>query len=495
MSEKPFLNYINGVWKKAVSGRTFEDLNPANTRERIGVFPESGMQEVNEAVEAAKKAFEKWRLVPPPKRGELILRSGLLLEERKEELARVMTREMGKVLKEACGDVQEAIDTAFYVAGEGRRLFGQTTSSELRNKFAMSVRMPIGVCGIITPWNFPIAVPSWKIYPALLCGNTVVFKPAEDTPASASLFVEIFEKAGFPPGVINLVHGGPSTGELIVNHSGIRLISFTGSTEVGRIIGEKCGRLLKKCSLEMGGKNAQVVMDDANLDLAVNAALWGAFGTSGQRCTATSRLIVHEKVYDEFRKKFVERAKALRFGNGLKEATDLGPVVNKAQQEKVASYVKIGIKEGAKLECGGSIPKGKNFEKGYFFEPTVFSGVKSKMRIAQEEIFGPVTALIKVKNFEEAIQVVNDSQYGLSSSIFTQNVDRAMKAIRDIEAGITYINSSTIGAEVHLPFGGVKNTGTGHREAGETVFDIFTEWKTVFVDYSGKLQKAQIDKD
>ena len=492
-NKKPFLNLINGVWKKSASGRFFADVNPADTNELIGHFPESGSRDINEAVEQARQAFDAWRLVPPPKRADLILRSGLLLEERKEELAKIMTREMGKVLKEARGDVQEAIDTAFYVAGEGRRLFGQTTTSELRNKFAMTVRMPVGVCGIITPWNFPIAVPSWKIYPALICGNTIVFKPAEDTPASASLFVEVLEKAGFPPGVINLVHGGPSAGELIVNHSGIQLISFTGSTEVGRMIGEKCGRLLKKCSLEMGGKNAQIVMEDANLDLAMDAALWGAFGTSGQRCTATSRLIVHEKVYDNFKKELVERAKALRLGDGLKQGIDLGPVINKTQQEKVDSYVKIGIREGAKLECGGEIPKVKSCASGYFYEPTIFSKVSPKMRIAQEEIFGPVTALIKVKNFDEAIRVVNDSFYGLSSSIFTQDINRAMKAIRDIEAGITYINSSTIGAEVHLPFGGVKNTGNGHREAGETVFDIFSEWKTVYIDYSGKLQKAQID--
>jgi len=493
--KKPFLNYINGVWKKPASGQYFSDHNPANTKEVIGLFPKSGPADVNEAVESAHKAYEKWRLVPPPKRADMIMRAGLLLEKRKEEMSRMMTREMGKVLKEARGDVQEAIDTAFYMAGEGRRLFGQTTTSELKNKFAMTIRMPVGVCGVITPWNFPMAIPSWKIFPALLAGNTVVFKPASDTPASAALFIEVFDEVGIPPGVINLVFGVSETGKLIVDHSGFRLISFTGSSEVGRGIGEKCGRNLKKCSLEMGGKNAQIVMDDANLDLAIEAALWGAFGTAGQRCTATSRIVIHQAVYNEFRKRFVKRAKALRLGNGLKDGTDVGPVINKSQQEKIDFYVKIGIKEGAKLECGGSIPKGKSYEHGYFYQPTVFSDVKPKMRIAQEEIFGPVTVLIKVKDFDEAIKVVNDSNYGLSSAIFTQDVNWAMKAIRDIETGITYINSSTIGAEVHLPFGGVKNTGNGHREAGETVFDIFTEWKTVFVDYSGKLQKAQIDMD
>ena len=493
--KKPYLNYIGGVWKKPASGRFFGNVNPANTQEIVGIFPDSGPGDINEAVSAARGAFDAWRLLPPPKRGDLILRVGILLEERKEELARMLTREMGKVLKEARGDIQEAIDTAFYVAGEGRRLFGQTTTSELKNKFAMSVRMPVGVCGIITPWNFPVAVPSWKIFPALICGNTVVFKPAEDTPASASLFVEIFEKAGFPKGVINLVHGGPETGKLIVNHSGIQLISFTGSTEVGRLIGEKCGRELKRCSLEMGGKNAQIVMEDADLDLAIEAALWGAFGTSGQRCTATSRLILHEKIYDEFRNRLVKRAKAMRLGDGLKETTDVGPVINESQLERIDSYVKIGIREGAKLECGGRIAKDKSLAHGFFYEPTVFSNVKTKMRIAQEEIFGPVTALIKVKDFDEAIKVVNDCTYGLSSSVFTSDVNKAMKAIRDIESGITYINSSTIGAEVHLPFGGVKNTGNGHREAGETVLDIFTEWKTIYIDYSGKLQKAQMDTE
>lgn len=493
--KKPFMNYIGGVWKKAASGRCFGNVNPADTRQAIGIFPDSGSQDVNDAVQAAHDAFNAWRLMPPPKRGDLILRVGMLLEERKEELAQILTREMGKVLKEARGDVQEAIDTAYYIAGEGRRLFGQTTTSELRNKFAMSIRIPIGVCGIITPWNFPTAVPSWKLFPALISGNTVVFKPAEDTPASASLFVEIFDKVGFPKGVINMVHGGPETGELMVNHSGIHLISFTGSTEVGRIIAEKCGRELKKCSLEMGGKNAQIVMDDADLDLAVEAAVWGAFGTSGQRCTATSRLVVHQKVYDDFKNRLVSRAKKLRLGDGLKADTDVGPVINQVQQERIDSYVKIGVREGAKLECGGRIPKDKHLAHGFFYEPTVFSNVKSKMRIAQEEIFGPVTALIKVKDFDEAIRVVNDSTYGLSSSIFTRDVNRAMKAIRDIECGITYVNSSTIGAEVHLPFGGVKNTGNGHREAGETVIDIFTEWKTVYIDFSGKLQKAQIDTD
>jgi len=492
--KKPYLNYVNGVWKKSATQRSFINVNPADTSDVIGVFPQSGMNDVQEAVEAAKKAFEKWRAVTGPKRGEILFKSGRLLEERKEELARLMTREMGKPLRETRGDVQEAIDTAYYMASEGRRLFGKTTTSELKNKFAMTIRMPVGVCGLITPWNFPIAVPSWKIYPALISGNTMVFKPAEDTPASACMFVQILEEAGIPKGVINLVHGGPSTGELIVNHPDTQLISFTGSAEVGRIIGSRCGEMLKKCSLELGGKNALIVLEDADLDLAVEAAVWGAYGTTGQRCTATSRLIVHQKVYESFRRKMIQVAKKLKIGNGLNEKMDIGPLINESQQKKVAYYMGVGVQEGAKLEYGGKIPTTSNLKKGYFFEPTLFTHVTQNMRIAQEEIFGPVTVMIKVKSFEESVTVLNNSSYGLSSAIFTKDVNKAMKAIHLLEAGLTYINSSTIGAEVHLPFGGVKNTGNGHREAGETVFDIFTEWKSVFVDYSGKLQKAQMDE-
>lgn len=490
-----YLNFIGGRWVPAKSGKTFPDTNPARSDEVIALFPESGTEDINSAVQAAEQAFPEWRLVPPPKRGEMILKAALLLKERKEELARLMTREMGKILRETRGDVQEAIDMALYIAGEGRRLFGRTTTSELRDKFAMSVRMPVGVSGLITPWNFPMAIPAWKIFPALLCGNTVVFKPAEDTPLSALKLVEILEEAGLPEGVLNLVHGGPRTGEAIVRHPKIRLISFTGSCEVGRFIGEQCGRMLKRCALEMGGKNAQVVMEDADLNLALEGALWGAFGTTGQRCTATSRIFVQEKIFNEFKNKFIERAQKVKIGDGLKEGVEMGPLINEAQRERVHGYVEVGKKEGAKLEIGGRPVDGKDFEKGFFYETTVFTDVNPKMRIAQEEIFGPVTGLIPFKRFEDAVQRVNDSPYGLSSSLYSRDVNFAMKAIRDLEAGITYINGPTIGAEVHLPFGGVKNTGNGHREAGESAIDLFSEWKSVFVDYSGKLQKAQIDVD
>ena len=492
---KRFLNYIAGKWAGAESGKTFEDRNPADHRNLIGIFPESGPGDVERAVEAAEAAYPSWRLVPPPRRGEIILKAGLLLKERKEELARLMTREMGKILKESRGDVQEAIDMAYYAAGEGRRLFGRTTTSELKDKFAMSIRTPIGVCGLITPWNFPAAIPSWKVFPALLCGNTLVFKPAEDTPASAAMFVEILEEAGLPPGVLNLVHGGPETGEAIVCHPRIRLISFTGSCEVGRIIGEICGRTLKRCSLEMGGKNAQIVMADADFALAIEGAVWGAFGTTGQRCTATSRIYAEKKIYKPFVKALAARAKKIKIGDGTRPGVEMGPLVNETQRRRVHRYVESGIEEGAELECGGRFAEGPGLARGWFYEPTVFTHTTPQMKIIREEIFGPVTCVIPVKSLEEAIAEVNNTAYGLSSSLYSRDVNRAMRAIRDIEAGITYINGPTIGAEVHLPFGGVKNTGNGHREAGETALDIFSEWKSVFVDFSGKLQKAQIDVD
>lgn len=492
---KEYLNFIDGRWIPAKSGRKFPDINPANREEVIGFFPESGPNDADLAVQAAERAFPEWRLVPPPRRGEIILKAGLLMKERKEELARLMTQEMGKVLRETRGDVQEAIDMAFFIAGEGRRLFGQTTTSELRDKFAMSIRMPIGVCGLISPWNFPMAIPSWKIFPALICGNTVIFKPAEDTPLCALKMIEVLEEAGLPKGVLNLVHGGPATGQAIVRHPKIRLISFTGSCEVGREVAEVCGKALKRCSLEMGGKNAQIVMNDADLNLAIEGAVWGAFGTTGQRCTATSRIFVQEGIFTSFKKKFLERSRQIKIGDGLKEGVEMGPFINEAQLKRVDEYVEIGKKEGAKLEIGGEFARGKGLDKGFFYQPTVFTNVKPKMRIAQEEIFGPVTCLIPFKKFEDAIRMVNDVSYGLSSSLYSQDVNSAMKAIRDIEAGITYINGPTIGAEVHLPFGGVKNTGNGHREGGVTAIDIFSEWKSVFVDYSGKLQKAQIDVD
>jgi aldehyde dehydrogenase (NAD+) len=401
---------------------------------------------------------------------------------------------MGKVLMETRGDVQEGIDTAYYAASEGRRLFGHTVPSELPNKFNMALRVPVGVAGIVTPWNFPMAIPTWKIFPAILCGNTVVFKPASDTPATATLLVEILNEAGVPPGVVNLVHGGGGeVGNAIVGHPDVDMISFTGSTEIGIKISEMASKTLKRVSLELGGKNAQIVMDDADLNLAVDGVLWGAFGTTGQRCTATSRLILHEKIHDKFLEMLVDRTNKLRLGDGLLPTTDVGPCVNEGQRKTVESYVEIGLNEGAKLVAGGKVAKGPGLDGGWFHQPTIFANVTPEMRIAKEEIFGPVLSVLKIGSLEEAIRVLNNTQYGLSSSIYTKNVNDAFMAIRDIKAGITYINGPTIGAEAHMPFGGVKQTGNGHREGGWTVFEFFTEWKTVYVDYSGKLQKAQID--
>ena len=491
---KVYKNFINGEWVDSSSGETFENRNPANWDEVIGIFPKSTKEDVDRAVQAARKAFKEWRLVPAPQRGEIMKKAGDIMVERKEEIARLMTREMGKVLAETRGDVQEGIDTAYYAFGEGRRMFGHTVPSELPNKFNMTTRMPIGVAGLITPWNFPMAIPSWKIFPALTCGNTVVFKPASDTPATATVLVEILLEAGVPPLAVNLVHGtGSGVGLPIVEHPDIDLISFTGSSKVGKIINERAGRQLKRVSLELGGKNAQIVMDDANLKLALEGVLWGAFGTTGQRCTATSRLILHEKVFDKFIDMLVDSATKLKLGNGLDETVQVGPIINKGQLESIHSYVEIGKKEGATLLCGGEPAEEGDLKKGFFYKPTIFVDVKPDMRIAKEEIFGPVLAVLKVSSLDEAIEVLNNTDYGLSSSIYTQDVNAAFKAMRDIEAGITYINGPTIGAECHMPFGGVKETGNGHREGGWAVYEFFSEVKTVYVDYSGRLQRAQID--
>jgi aldehyde dehydrogenase (NAD+) len=468
-------------------------VSPA-TGETIGVFPRSGTEDADRAVEAAKVAFEEWRLVPAPKRGEILFRFGQLLQEHKADLTELMTREMGKVRAEAGGDVQEAIDMSYYMAGEGRRLWGQTTPSELRDKFNMSVRMPIGVVGVITPWNFPIAIPSWKIAPALVCGNTVVFKPATDTPLLGERFVELLVEAGVPAGVVNVVHGGGgAVGDRLVRHPDVRVITLTGSRETGVAVMKAAADNLKHVHLELGGKNGIIVMEDADLDLAVEGIVWSAFGTSGQRCTAASRVIVHEKVYDALQAKLVAAAEALRLGPGWEHDTDVGPVINRDAIEKIHAYTKIGADEGARLLTGGEVATEGDLERGFFYRPTIFGDVDAQMRIAQEEIFGPTTALIRVRDFDEAIRVANGIKYGLSSSIFTQDVNRAFRAMRDLAAGITYINAGTIGAEVHLPFGGTKDTGNGHREAGQAALDVFTEWKSIYVDYSGKLQKAQID--
>jgi aldehyde dehydrogenase (NAD+) len=488
-------NYIGGEWVEASGDDSFESVSPA-TGETIAEFPRSTAEDVDRAVDAAREAFESWRLVPAPKRAEILFRVAQRLVERKEELTELMVREMGKVRPEAGGDVQEAIDMTYYMAGEGRRLFGQTTPSEMPDKFQMSVRMPVGVVGVITPWNFPIAIPSWKIAPALVCGDTVVFKPARDTPLLGQRFVEIFEEAGLPAGVLNIVHGGgESVGERLVKHPDVPLISLTGSREVGIKTAQNGAAFLKHVHLELGGKNAIIVMDDADVDLAVEGIVWSAFGTSGQRCTAASRVIASGKVYESLQSQLVERAEGMRLGDGLDPETDVGPVINRSALEKIHSYTEIGQDEGAKLLTGGEIATENGLDKGFFYRPTIFADVEPGMRIAQEEIFGPTTALIRATDVDEAIRIANGIEYGLSSSIFTRDVNKAFKAMRDLNAGITYINAGTTGAEVHLPFGGTKGTGNGHREAGQAALDFYTEWKAIYVDYSGRLQRAQIDNN
>ncbi len=489
-----FYNFIDGRWVPSVSGEVFENRNPADTGDLIGLFQKSNAADATRAIDSAQRAYDHWRLVPAPKRAELLFRAAQLLADRKEALARDMTREMGKVLDETRGDVQEAIDMTYFMAGEGRRQYGQTVPSELRDKFAMSVRQPLGVCGIITPWNFPMAIPSWKIIPALVCGNTVVFKPATLTPLSALNFVKILEEAGIPPGVVNLVTGGGGdVGNALLVHDTVRVVSFTGSTEVGRTVSQAAAPSFKKVHLEMGGKNVIMIMDDANLELAVEGCLWGGFGTTGQRCTAASRVVVHEKVYASFLEQFVARARALRVGNGLDAASQVGPSVSRGQLETVMKYVSIGQQEGARLACGGHPLTNGTLANGFFHEPTVFADVAPSMRIAQEEIFGPVVSVIPARSYEDAVAIGNGVQYGLSASIYTQDVNRAFSAMRDLYTGIFYVNAPTIGAEVHLPFGGTKATGNGHREAGTAALDVFSEWKSVYVDFSGKLQRAQID--
>jgi aldehyde dehydrogenase (NAD+) len=470
-----------------------DSLSPA-TGDVLGSVPEADAAAVDAAVEKARAAYEDWRLVPAPRRGEILFRFAQVLEREKAALTDLMTREMGKVKAEAGGDVQEAIDMTYYMAGEGRRLWGQTTPSELQNKFNMSVRVPVGVVGAITPWNFPIAIPSWKLAPALICGNTVVLKPAEDTPLLAQRFVELLDEAGVPDGVVNIVHGyGETAGAALVRNPHVPVITFTGSRETGVAVTKAAADYLKHVHLELGGKNAIIVLDDADLDLAVEGIVWSAFGTSGQRCTAASRVIAHEKVYDALQSRLVERAEKMQLGPGWEDDTDIGPVINRAAIDKIHAYTKIGQDEGARLLTGGEVATEGDLGKGFFYRPTIFGDVDAQMRIAQEEIFGPTTALIKVRDFDEALRVANGIKYGLSSSIFTRDVNRAFRAMRDLQTGITYVNAGTTGAEVHLPFGGTKDTGNGHREAGQAALDVFTEWKSLYVDYSGRLQRAQID--
>ncbi len=490
---KTFQNFIAGKWQAPSGGEYFENRNPANWGDVIGKFPLSTSKDVDDAVKSAKKGFEIWRATPAPARGDVLRSVGDLMHDRKEEIADLMTREMGKPLQETRGDVQEGIDTAYYAASEARRLFGHTVPSELKNKWAMSFRRPIGIAGLITPFNFPMAIPTWKMFPAITCGNAVILKPAEDVPHTSAVLVEILLEAGLPPEVIQLVHGlGETVGKAIVEHPDVPLISFTGSTETGRIVGETCGRMHKRLSLEMGGKNAMIVMDDANVDLALDGVLWGAFGTTGQRCTATSRLLVQSGVHDEFVSKLAGRARAMKLGDGRAKGTDVGPLINEPALKKVEKYVDIGVAEGADLLTGGRRATGKGLDDGFFFEPTIFARVEAGMRIEQEEIFGPVLSVVRFKSVDEAFAINNGVKYGLSSSVYTKDVGVAFRALNELDNGITYINAPTIGAEAHLPFGGVKQTGNGHREGGWEVYEFYSETKVGYVDFSGQLQRAQI---
>lgn len=489
-----FANFIGGDWVAPSTGAYFPNINPADTRDVIGDFPLSVAADVERAVQSAQRGFARWRTTPPPLRGDVLRRVGDLLTARKEEIAELMTREMGKPLAETRGDVQEGIDTAYYAATEGRRMFGHTVPSELRSKWAMSFRRPIGVCGLITPFNFPMAIPTWKMFPALVCGNAVILKPAEDAPHTATVLVELLLEAGLPPDVIQLLHGtGETVGKAIVEHPAIPVISFTGSTETGRFVGETCGRLHKRLSLEMGGKNAQIVLDDADPDLALEGVVWGAFGTAGQRCTATSRLILQAGIHDRFLERLAQRVAQLRLGDGRRTGTDVGPLIHGDAVEKVERYIEIGTREGAELTLGGARPSAAALAHGHFFEPTIFAGVRPGTRLEQEEIFGPVLAVVRVATPDEAIAVNNDVKYGLSSSLYTRDVNIAYRALAELDNGITYINAPTIGAEAHLPFGGIKQTGNGHREGGWQVYDFYSETKVGYIDYSGALQRAQID--
>jgi acyl-CoA reductase-like NAD-dependent aldehyde dehydrogenase len=491
---KTFQNFIAGAWSAPASGEYFENRNPADTRDLIGRFPLSNATDVDRAVASAQRGFAIWSRTPAPARGDVLRRIGDLLVQRKEEVADLMTREMGKPLTETRGDVQEGIDTAFYAATMGRQLAGRTVPSEMPNKWAMSFRRPIGVAGIITPFNFPLAIPTWKMFPALVCGNACVFKPAEDVPHTGHVLVEIMLEAGLPPEVIQLVHGlGEDVGAPIVSHPGVPVVSFTGSTDTGSIVGETCGRLHKRLSLEMGGKNAMIVMDDADLDLALEGVLWGAFGTTGQRCTATSRLILQSGIHDEFLSRLIDRAREMTLGDGRKKGTDVGPMIHESARTNAERYVDIGQADGADLVCGGRRAEGKGLEHGFFFEPTIFARVEQGMRIEQEEIFGPVLSVIRVANADDAFRVNNGVKYGLSSSLYTRDVNLAFRAFNELDNGITYINAPTIGAEAHLPFGGVKQTGNGHREGGWEVYEFYSETKVGYCDFSGALQRAQID--
>jgi aldehyde dehydrogenase (NAD+) len=488
-----YRNYINGEWIESVSNKTTENINPANTDDIIGTVKLSTREEARAAVEAAANAFHSWRTTPAPTRGKIVARFAQVLEREKESTAQLLTREEGKTVAESRGELQRSINVADFCAGEARRLNGETIQSELPLNFAYTIKQPLGVVACITPWNFPVAIPVWKIAPALVAGNTVVFKPATITPATATRIVELFEEAGMPKGVLNLIIGsGSEAGDEIINHAAVKAISFTGSNGVGIRLYEQASRRGAKVQCEMGGKNPVVVLEDADMDLAVESTAQGAFGSTGQRCTATSRAVVVNEIADEFVKRIVEKAKSLRIGDGMKPNTDVGPSVDESQFKTVLDYINIGKEDGATLMCGGAKAEGEGLDKGYFVQPTVFDNVMPDMRIAREEIFGPVLSVQRVKNFDEAMRVANDCEYGLSSSIFSNDASRIFRFVDEIETGMTHINSPTTGGEAHIPFGGIKATGIGEREQGSTALDFYTELKVVYVDYTGRKREGNL---
>jgi aldehyde dehydrogenase (NAD+) len=485
-----YRNYVAGEWVASASPNAVPNVNPANAEDVLGHAPLSTEAEVRQAVEAARDAFPSWRDTPAPRRGAVLFRAMALLDQEKEEVARLLTREEGKTLKEALGEIQRAVNVLEFTAAEGRRLGGQTVPSELPRNFCYTVRQPLGVVACVTPWNFPVAIPVWKIAPALVTGNTVVFKPATLTPACAEAVVSLFARAGLPPGVLNMVLGaGSVAGEALLRHPDVHAVSFTGSNDVGKDVYARGAERMIRVQCEMGGKNPVVVLADADLDVAADATAQGAFGSTGQRCTATSRVIVDERVADAFVDRLAARAKALRVGDGLAGA-EMGPAVDARQLQTDMEYIEIGRREGARLVCGGGRLSSGPHRQGHFVEPTVFDHATTSMRIAQEEIFGPVVSVIRVKGFEEALEAANSVRYGLTSSVFTSDTTSAFRFVEGVETGIVHVNSGTPGGEAQLPFGGTKATGVGPREQGTTAVDFYTEIKTVYVDYTGASRKS-----
>ena len=493
MAER-FQNLIDGKWVDAANGAVFDDINPANKTDVLGEFPRSDHRDVDRAVEAAKSHFPAWRQMPASRRARILFRASQILESRGEELARLITRETGKVLKESQGDVQKAVDMLCCIAGEGGRLQRESMPSQFPDTFATVVRVPLGVVAAITPYSFPLATPIWQLAPAIMSGNSVIYKPAEDAPLTATRLVEILLEAGLPPGVINLLQGqGEEAGAPVVRHPEVALVCFTGSTEVGREVAIACAADHKRVSLMLGGKNSILVMEDADLDMATDGTIQGAFGLSGQRCTATSRVLVHKKVMREFMDRLVTKTQALRLGDGMSPSTDVGPLINDAQLKRVHGYTRVALKEGAKLLCGGEAYREGECKKGFFYAPTVFGEVTPKMRVAQEQLFGPSLALLSVSSLEEAVEIANTSRYALLSAVYTRDITRAFRAIDLLKARITSVNGSTLDADLHLPLGGMYQTGGGIREGSLQILDVFTEWKTVTVDYSGKFLRPQSD--